>query len=296
MHKDIKLQKFLFIGDGLHVLNYMHKRGLNVVGAHVPDHVAHEVVSQVRIPNIYLLTTKAALIQHIGSTDFDVLVSCGHPYILPVSNLRKNHQKFVNVHSSALPSLKGPYPLCGALLKGSGAGATLHHMIDEIDSGPIISKLSIPITAELDLGLLDHIVSDMQVRVFESGMKKSFENEVREKVSVENGCYFRIEKKHLEIDLSGEVGDVIKTVNAFSSRKIGARFRFRSGVFLVFGAEFFENDYMGQMHKSAQDGEVVCIYDNNVVMKKDAGFLKLREVTTTDGSVNVGDRLICDDT
>ena len=292
MREQPELQNFLFIGDGINVLKFMHDQGLKIVGAHVPDHIAHDVVSQVPIPNTHLLTTKQALVKQIASSDFDVLVSCGHPHILPISKLRKPHQSFVNVHSSALPKLRGPYPLSGALLEGSGAGATLHHMNDEIDAGPIVSQLSIPVTPELDLGLLDHIVGNMQVRVLEMGLERGFTENPEFEVSTSSESYYRIERKHLEIDFLKATNDIIQQIKAFSSKRIGARFRHRGDWFTVLRAEFLENDYLRELHKDKENGEVICIYDSTVVMVKDSGFLKLQEVFTQNGQLNVGDNLI----
>jgi methionyl-tRNA formyltransferase len=50
---------------------------------------------------------------------------------------------FVNIHPSLLPDLKGKSPILEALKQNKPMGVTCHVMIDEVDSGDIISQVKV---------------------------------------------------------------------------------------------------------------------------------------------------------
>ena len=62
------------------------------------------------------IESKKQLLELIKNTEFDVLVSNGCPYILPITKLRKKDEIFINLHPSLLPDLRGIHPVNGAIL------------------------------------------------------------------------------------------------------------------------------------------------------------------------------------
>ena len=284
-------RKFLFIGDGDNVLKHMGGVGVNLVAALVPEHLL-ELTTSLEIPRVDKISNPEGAQSFIQNSDFDVLICCGFPYRLPDDLLKHRDRTFLNVHPSCLPALAGPFPVCGAILQGEGAGATLHVMSSEIDKGPIIARESLEVTEEMDLGILHHMVCHAQLRVFDRGLERDFAPDYTIDVDIEKASYFKIEEGALEIDFSLPVNEIVKQVRAFSTRSIGARFRFKSSWFFVFTADYFENDYMSKMHEKLPNGEVVCIYDGKIVIKFSKGFLRLGEVQTQDGNLQVGDRLL----
>lgn len=85
------------------------------------------------------IKSKKQVIETIMSKKYDVLVSNGCPYILPVSEMGKH--TFVNVHPSILPFFKGKSPILEAIKEGGPFGVTCHLMIDKVDSGHTISQI-----------------------------------------------------------------------------------------------------------------------------------------------------------
>lgn len=289
----MKQAAYMFIGDALHLLRHMSQSGLQILAAQVPEYLISDPLLPGNIGSIYPFCKKQEMIHQIEKVKFDVLICCGYPHVLPISQLKKEGQIFLNLHSSCLPELRGPYPICASLLEGHSAGATLHHMTDRLDQGAIVSQLPVELGPELDLGLLHHIVCELQTRVFDLGLQRGFRADPDfDQLSKKTGSYFRFRADSLTIDLSESVEQILLQIRAFSSRSLGARFRYGSDWFLVFGAEYFENRMMQEMHAAAKQGQVVCIYDSNVVIKKGQGFLKLREVATSTGNLQVGAQLI----
>lgn len=54
----------------------------------------------------------------IKEQEYDILISSGCPYILPVTELTKlkRDSKYINIHTSLLPDCKGRHPINAALL------------------------------------------------------------------------------------------------------------------------------------------------------------------------------------
>lgn len=70
---------------------------------------------------------------------FDMLVSNGCPWILPVSSLKTYGQQWVNVHPAYLPEYRGTSPIKAMHADNIPyVAATCHHMDDGMDSGDII--------------------------------------------------------------------------------------------------------------------------------------------------------------
>jgi methionyl-tRNA formyltransferase len=94
--------------------------------------------------------------------------------------MKKSHQIFINIHPSLLPDLKGKHPINGAILFDRKHGVTCHHMDDGIDTGSVIANIEIPITDDLDLGLLYQLSFIAEGEVFEKAHSLKFEaNELR---------------------------------------------------------------------------------------------------------------------
>lgn len=104
-------KKFFFVGSRFLVLDYMIQNHFNFAAIAIPQDKSY------KNPNIKTLTfnEKEDLLKIITESDFDILVSNGCPYILPVTKIKKQHQIFINLHPSLLPDLKGPHPINGAI-------------------------------------------------------------------------------------------------------------------------------------------------------------------------------------
>ena len=115
--------------------------------------------------------SRERLIRELTLRDFDVLVSNGCPYILPISKLPK--KLYINIHPSLLPDLKGKSPILEAISLNKPIGVTCHIMVDEVDSGPIISQIRI----EPDRSNLNECYREIfkaEAKVFRQAFNKGF--------------------------------------------------------------------------------------------------------------------------
>lgn len=117
--------------------------------------------------------TKRELLKIISYTNYDVLISNGCPYILPISEMRFANQTYVNIHPSLLPDLKGMSPIKDAIKQRKPFGATCHLMDDGMDSGPIISQVRFTANRN-DLGDCYKQSYKAEAKVFQMAYKRNF--------------------------------------------------------------------------------------------------------------------------
>ena len=115
------------------------------------------------------IISKKQIIRDIKRENFDILVSNGCPYILPVDDLKRACDKWVNVHPTYLPYYRGKSPLKEMHAKGVDyIGATLHHMDKGIDTGPIIYQEKKPFNGSLDERYKQSF--ELEAQVFKKGI------------------------------------------------------------------------------------------------------------------------------
>lgn len=98
------------------------------------------------IPVIQPLTLKHEALEQLRSYRPDIVVVAAYGKILPESFLGVPRYGCVNVHASLLPRWRGASPVQNALLSGdTETGITILKMDRGMDTGPILSKRSIPL-------------------------------------------------------------------------------------------------------------------------------------------------------
>jgi methionyl-tRNA formyltransferase len=92
--------------------------------------------------------------------DLGIVVAYGH--ILRPDILEIPSQGMINVHASLLPRYRGAAPIQHAILRGeSETGITIMQMEAGLDSGPILHRVSTPISAEETAGELAERLSEL---------------------------------------------------------------------------------------------------------------------------------------
>ena len=124
------MKRYIFVGNRFYVLEKMLEHKLNIVKIYVPEGSFVEIELKKRQMTYTVLPEKREFIENLLTDDYDVLISNGCPYILPISKLKEKNssKKFINIHPSLLPDLKGKSPINGAVLFGRKHGVTCHYM------------------------------------------------------------------------------------------------------------------------------------------------------------------------
>lgn len=85
----------------------------------------------------------------------DLIVTAAYGQILPREILEAPGYGCINVHASLLPKYRGGAPIHHALIQGEKeTGVTIMYMVEALDAGDMLTRRSIPIQAEDDVGTL----------------------------------------------------------------------------------------------------------------------------------------------
>ena len=221
------------------------------------------------------------IISRISSLDFDILISNGCPFVLPVSNMSRQGEIFLNIHPSYLPYFRGINPVNGILLKNfTFAGATMHFMDDDIDTGNIIFRQKFRVTADIDAGLLYRLVFDLEGIVFAEGMRKLIRSGFLYKGIKQKrlkGCYYTRSLSDMRLNLgSMRSAEILSKVRAFGVTGQGVSCRVNSINFKIFEAEAIHNKYVIMKFSLARAGEILLEYDGKVLLKTMDGIIKIK--------------------
>ncbi|HJV81823.1 formyltransferase family protein [Noviherbaspirillum sp.] len=268
--------KALFVGSRSAVLDAAWELGLElsailaVDGSPLQERLARSGVE------FTVLHSKRQLINAVRQADFELLISNGCPYIIPVSLLKKDGQQFVNVHPSLLPNLKGKHPVNGAILYSQPLGASCHEMDDGIDTGAVIARVHVDVEEGADLGLLYRLAFLAEGDAFRKAHARDFlpgQDELRHLSS--GRLYFNRSDNAMQIDFKDPIDLTLRRIAAFSVPGQMARFRFRDTLYLVPRASRVVGKYMDEKFSSVSDGTVIFNYDDTLVVKLRDGYLRM---------------------
>ncbi|MBS3820392.1 MAG: hypothetical protein GVY16_11855 [Planctomycetes bacterium] len=284
---------YVFAGNRGFVYWRMRAMDLDVPHVFAVDgsYLHRELVAR-EVPH-HLLPGKADFVSALASLEFDVLVSNGCPIILPIASLvETTGAQCVNVHPSLLPKLRGTDPVPGAILFGEDSGATCHVMDDGIDTGPIISQVRIPMTDDLDAGLLYQLSFRAEVEVFEEAHARNFQPDLSLQPPPDDpGSYYTFKPDDLELDFTASDEDIVRKVRAFATRSKGAWFSHRGRRFKVRAVDVVTNAYVCCDAGRYGCNEIVFRYEDAVVVARGLEFLKLSCMDGDLSAVCVGDTL-----
>jgi methionyl-tRNA formyltransferase len=229
---------------------------------------------------LFGIKDKNFIIERISKIGFDILISNGCPFLIPVSKIRKPGQLYINIHPSFLPDLRGRHPANGVLLyKRRFTGATMHYMDDSIDTGNIIYQEKLDITDDLDLGLLYQILFDLEARVFVIGMKRIIEANYiyqGQKQIGASSCYSRT-KDDMLVDFESMSNDeIITRVRAFGIKSLGVSCTISNESYKVFDAEAILNNYLLDKYSGCPCGAPLLQYDDKLLVKTRDGLIKIK--------------------
>lgn len=214
---------------------------------------------------------KDELINMIEAMNFDILISNGCPYILPVSQIKKQHQIFINIHPSLLPNLRGPHPINGAILMKEETGATCHIMDDDIDTGSLISQVKL-YNKNIPLPRLYQMCFLAEVQAFDIALKSDFK--IQSNPS-RKGTYFRRDDQNMLLLHSDTLQTIVQKVNAFNIKGQYAKLYFREKRYSINSARIIENTFLQSFYKKYEENTIALIYENYILIKRENKFLEL---------------------
>ncbi len=229
--------------------------------------------------------SKNDFVEVLEHSDYDILVSNGCPFILPVSDLNKINPKglFINTHPSFLPHLRGKTPLNGVfMLNYDFIGATTHFMDDGIDHGNIIYQTKIDLTPDLDQGLIYKISFELERLVFEKAIEILINHNFNFKgqKQAKNGSYFNRKKELFKVNFKKDNCEVIcKKINSLGMTTMPNVIRSnKESTILAHHAEKIVNPFLLSYYISKFPGDILYSYSDKILIRTIDGIVKIAVV------------------
>jgi methionyl-tRNA formyltransferase len=227
----------------------------------------------------FAFADKETVLQQLEALAFDILVSNGCPFILPIARLSRAGRLFINTHPSLLPELKGPHPINGLFLQGHQEfGATTHLMAEEVDAGQILAQLRVPLSADLDAGLVYRLSFQLEAEAFREAIiaLKAADYRTAGRSQAAGGSVYRRTAGDQSADATRDSAVEIATkIRAFGIRSLGVTLTTRDGHFRVFEGAAVTHAQAVQRFGRGTPGAVVLDYDGKLLVETPDGLLRL---------------------
>ena len=280
--------KILFIGNRRFVLEEIKKKEIECEVLVVKNtHLEKELILD-SFKNFRIISSKQELIDVIKKTEFDVFLSNGCPFILPIKDLKA--KRYVNIHPSFLPDLKGIDPVLGAIKFSRDAGATCHVMNENIDEGPIIYRDKITFTKDLNSTILYQLSFVAEKNVFNKAYELKFEPQSNQEKG--NWIYYSRKQSDRNVDFNENVEKIIQNIKAFGNKSQGCYFGINNLKFKVFCAEEISNPYLLSYAEKFNNLEVIFSIEDIVIFKVNERVIKFDKVEGQTNLIKQRDSLI----
>ena len=161
---------------------------------------------------------RAEVVEQLAGFRPDVIVVAAYGQILPQAVLDIPGYGCINVHPSLLPRFRGASPVAAAILAGDElTGVSLILMDRGLDTGPVLSRLSVPVSPWDTAGLLTARLSQVGARLLAAALPRwcSGELTAQPQNDAETTCCREIAKRDGEIDWRLSARELWQRVRAF---------------------------------------------------------------------------------
>ncbi len=277
--------KYVFVGNRRFVLECMIEKKLDIVQAFVVSrtHLERDI-QNLKVPST-VVHSKSEFLSALESLEFDVLISNGCPYILPISKMKK--RIYANIHPSFLPDLKGVDPVIGAILFQRDGGATCHLMNDQIDEGDIISQVKIPHTIDLDVSLMYQLSFVAEKQAFLQALKRKFLS-TKKQTKKKNAIYYSRKPEDRTLSLELSTNELLNRVRAFNNKSQGCLLNHYQKTYRVHELRILKNPFLNKVAKNYKDLEVIFSYEDCLLFKRKKDLILLRSYTDPLSEIRVG--------
>ena len=229
----------------------------------------------------HLFDNRQQLAEIIRAAEFDILISEGCPFIIPVSELRKPNQLFINLHPSILPDHRGPIPVISAMYYFRNAGATCHVMTDQVDVGPYIAQVPIELNSSISLSLLYQLSFRAEAVALKRAILRNFEFAEgiarppwRESVFTSRDA---MDLQDIRLDMASD--EIVARVRALA---IGVRFatiQIDAQVYRVRSALPLQNSTMEMFYPETKPSQIAHSFGETLIVQASDGWLALELVS-----------------
>ncbi len=220
----------------------------------------------------------AASHQALRAASADILVVAAYGLILPQAVLDIPRLGCVNIHASLLPRWRGAAPIQRAIEAGDGeTGVTLMRMEAGLDTGPMLLKQAVPITAWDNAASLHDKLAALGARLVVDGLRR-FDQLVPVAQPIEGVTYAaKIDKAEALLDFRKPADELALRIRAFDPFP-GAAAVLDGGTFKLWRAEAIE-----MIEAAGAPGTVLAANDRGIVVACGKGALRVTELQKPGG-------------
>lgn len=230
--------------------------------------------------NIERLSSKGQkqyLVDSLLNLDFDICISAGCSYILPMDIL--NPEKiYINCHPSVLPLGKGIHPLNECFLSGNNiAGVTIHLLVNELDAGDILNQISFELTEDVDLSLLYAFIFDLEAELLSETINNLLDNNMTYNSVPQTGIetYYSRESEIRKFNAHEiSVQEIINNSRAFSASNLGVILIFSDVQLIVYSIQEIKNEFVLKRYENINSGTLIFMNSDVALMKISDGLVK----------------------
>lgn len=193
-----------------------------------------------------------AFLDTLASHECDLFIVAAYGKIIPEALLALPAHGTLNVHPSLLPLLRGSSPIESAILEGlDETGVTIMVLDRELDHGPIIAQVRLPLDGTEKAGDLERALADMGAELLAESIPGWIESAITAEEQKHDDATFtkKIKKEDGLLDLATDpltnwrkfrAYDMWPGTYFFATKKNGAQIRvvikdaaFENGIFTV---------------------------------------------------------------
>ena len=279
-------RKYVFVGNREYVLREMIRMRLNIVGVFVMySSFLQRRLEANRFVDFTVIKKKSELLQYLMEIDYDVLVSNGCKYILPITDMKK--ALYLNVHPSYLPDLKGMDPINGACLFGRTSGASCHIIDQGIDTGKIITRIPIPFTEDLESAILFQLSFKAEIMAFKEAYENGFEI-MSPQPDSSDGIYYTIKPEEMLVNFEKGSDFIINQSRSFGYLSKGLFFKCNGKLFKFFKASHVRNPFVSAFADDKANLTVILSFENSIVFKLNEEIMRFDQLDKKYGSISEG--------
>jgi phosphoribosylglycinamide formyltransferase-1 len=113
-----------------------------------------------------------AIVAKLESCGIELIALAGFMRILSSEFVQSYQGRLINIHPSYLPNFVGGHAIRDAFeAKAKETGVTVHHVVAEVDSGPIIIQRKVPILPQDTLETLEARVHAAEYELYPEALK-----------------------------------------------------------------------------------------------------------------------------
>ena len=185
--------------------------------------------------------------------------------------------------------MKGIDPCLGSILFSRDGGATCHIMDDTIDGGPIISRVKIPFSIDLDVSLMYQLSFIAEKKAFHEALNVDFNTQIIQEKG--DWIYYSRKPEDKIINFNDNSEKIVQRVKTFNNKSQGCLFYSNGAEFKVYEASIIQNQFVLEHAKKFNDLEVLFAYEDCVIFKRESHVIKFLKVIGPISNLVVKDTL-----